>query len=109
MRKCGIFALLWYVCLSQVPAQEHPAEPPKAPDIVFPVIEQPPPSPVKPLAVTVLPADTLYVITSPKPFFVIDGSADGLVSIDVDMGPIRLKGRFVEEPDKVQSKLFKDG
>lgn len=74
------------------------------PEIVLPQLPAPQPTP-QPGAVVVLNTDILYVIRSNSPFFVLS-SPDGLVTVSPETGPLRIRGRFAEEPTKTVTKSF---
>lgn len=91
-----------------LPAGTGQPMPTPAPDVVLPDVVVPlPPTPPKPPpgTPTQLGAEVFYVIQSNAPAIVL-GSPDGLVSVLEETGPIRLRGRFVEDPGKVQTKTF---
>ncbi len=73
--------------------------------IVFPVIEPPAPVPAPPSAVTKLPADVFYVISSDVAFLAV-ASPSGLLGLTHETGPLRIRGKFIEDPSKVQTKTY---
>lgn len=79
---------------------------PPAPDddaIRLPVIAVPPPPPPPPPPAgspVRLPAGVYYVVTSAKPFFAL-ASPPGRLTVEQGEGPLTLRGRFVEDPEKV--------
>lgn len=91
-------------------AQPEPATPPPAPsDLVLPdVLPAPTPRPPAPppSAVLPLPADCYYLaIASDKPWFVLASPA-GLVTVTQETGPMRIRGRFADAPDKVVTRVI---
>lgn len=83
------------------------ADEPQKP-IRLPVIDNAEPAPVvppQPKPVTVLPEDHFYVIESDTPTIIIQ-SPDGLVSVDEETGPIRLRGKFAGGSGKVESRTY---
>lgn len=81
-------------------------EPPKP--IRLPVIDNVQPVPVTPPSpkpVTVLPEDHFFVVESDTKLIVLH-SPDGVLQIDEETGPIRLRGRFAGSNGKVESKTF---
>jgi hypothetical protein len=103
--------ILWtlpFLALAATPVFADDPAPP-VPDIVFPDVTPPAP-PVPPPApapdVTPLPANVYYVVQSEKPFFAM-AFPNNVLSLQMDAGPLRMRGRFVEAPDKVVTKTFK--
>jgi len=93
-----------------------PAAPPK---IVFPTIpildEQdipsedhpsPPPQPYKPKFISELSEETWLVIESPEPLLVTS-SPLGHVTIQPEVGPVRVRGKFADGTGKVETRVFK--
>ncbi len=76
------------------------------PAIVFPNVEPPPPPPMPVSPSTRLPSDVFYVISSEAPFLAV-ASPPGLLTVTHDAGPIKVRGRFVEDPSKVVTREFK--
>ena len=61
--------------------------------------------PSTPVAVSRLPADALYVIDSDIPIF-LKLVQDGLVDVTEEVGPIRIRGKFVDG-ERSETRLFK--
>lgn len=77
------------------------------PAIRFPVAPTPPtPEPASPVPVNTLTADNMYVIDSDVPLLVFT-SPDSLVTVSVEAGPVKIKGRFVDGTGKVETRTFK--
>ena len=78
-------------------------------DIRLPeILPAPTPIPVpNPGSVPRLPADILYVISSAKPFIVL-ASPDSLLTVSQEMGPLAIRGKFIETPDKSVTKRITD-
>lgn len=103
----GAHLLLALASLSfSAPADAPPADPiriPTAPDIPQPMPPKPPaPRP----SVMRLTPDLWYVIDSDIPLMVL-ASPDGIVKLTEEAGPQKLKGRFIDEPLKTQTKTFR--
>ena len=64
-----------------------------------------PPAP-SPDAVQKLTADLLYVVEADVPVLVLT-SPNGLVSVTEDAGPVRIRGRFVDDPTKTHTRTYK--
>lgn len=103
---------LWF---GSQPDPQTPATP--ASPIVFPNLTPPtpppqpqpppPPTPVVPTdEPTPLGGDIFYVVTSDSPFLAFSSPQEGL-KITRETGPIKIRGRFIEAPDKIQTKEFK--
>ncbi len=73
--------------------------------IVVPVVVPPAPPVPPPATRLTLASDVLWVAQSDGPF-IVDASPEGLVSVTWETGPIRVRGRFVEDPAKVQTRTF---
>ncbi len=109
MRKLFLLSMLAILIgLLPEPARTTTPEPEPAP-IVFPIVPPvplppvpPPPTPGRPIS---LPGGVWYVITSAQPFLVV-ASPPGVVSVVKESGPLKLLGRFVDDPDKVQCRNF---
>lgn len=105
------FSSLLAIALTFQPGKaEQPGPAVDVPDIVLPVINpnlpKPVPPPLPPPAEIVkLPAGVLYCITSEKPFLVFASPADR-VTITHDAGPLKIIGKFVEQPDVHQTRMF---
>ena len=89
-----------------------------AQEIVFPVkVDAPSPVEVKeptgedapaPPVVTELPADVLYVITrEDKDFFIVEGTL-GVVSVTMEQGPIKIRGKFVDGDGKYETRVYNE-
>lgn len=104
MRKAILILLLSGPLWAAEPVA--PVKAPVADVIVLPVIDPPPaPTPPVPSAVTKLSADVFYIVSSNSPFIVLSSPA-GIVTVTQDTGPLRIRGRFVENPGVVQTKDF---
>ena len=68
-------------------------------------IKPAPPAPA-PDAVQKLSADLLYVVEADIPVVMLT-SPRGVVSVSEDAGPVRIRGRFVDDPGKVHTRTFK--
>ena len=64
-----------------------------------------PPAP-SPDAAQKLTADLLFVVEADIPVLVLT-SPNGLVSVTEDAGPVRIRGRFVDDPTKVHTRTYK--
>lgn len=64
-----------------------------------------PPAPA-PDAVQKLTADLLYVVEADIPVVMLT-SPRGVVSVSEDAGPVRIRGRFVDDPAKTHTRTFK--
>lgn len=71
-----------------------------------PVVPTPMPTPADPEKVIRLTADHLFVIDADGPCLVLS-SPRGVVSVTEETGPVRIRGRFVDEPGKVQTRNYK--
>jgi hypothetical protein len=81
-------------------------------DIILPKVVLPPgptPTPtvvvVEPTEITELSADTLYVIESTNKFFVLD-SERGIVTTNMETGPIKVRGKFVDGNGKYETRNY---
>ena len=81
------------------------AAPPALPDIRLPEVTVPTPAPPPPGAVTRLTGEVMYVIQADVDAIVL-ASPEGLVGIVQESGPLRIRGRFIEDPTKVVTKTF---
>lgn len=80
---------------------------PLSPVITFPDLVQPvTPKPVPSGQIPVLDADVIYVLQSTANCIVLS-SPPGLVTITPEAGPLRIKGRFIDDPGKTKSQTFK--
>jgi hypothetical protein len=77
----------------------------KVDPIRLPVIPVPTPSPV-PNAVTLLAADQLFVIDSDVSCIVLVSPA-GVVSVNEDAGPVKIRGKFVDGAEKAECRVYK--
>ena len=104
MKRCLVLAaVLWSSSAwGQTPEPSLADDAIKLPVIVAPIPPVPPPAPG---AVPVLPAKVSYAIASNKPFFVL-ASPGQLVSVTYELGPITIKGHFIEAPEKYVSRKF---
>jgi hypothetical protein len=74
------------------------------PSVQFPLVVQPvPPIPAQ---VTKLTGNQIYVITSEVPCFVL-ASPNGLVNIAEDVGPIKIRGVFVDGNGKIETRTYR--
>jgi hypothetical protein len=103
---------LWtlsFLAVAAAPALSPPraalAQGPAPGEIVFPVVLPPIPPPPPPDVATALPAGVFYVVQSDKPFFCV-AAPEGLVTVTAEPGPLRVRGKFAEAPDAVQTKTF---
>lgn len=83
--------------------ETQPAKP-----IRLPVIDSAEPEPVTPPSpkpVTTLPEDHFFVVESDVQLIVLH-SPDGILTVDAETGPIRLRGRFAGSTGKVETKTF---
>ena len=101
-------ALLLYLPQDPLPPEPQPTPRP-VPAIRLPLLPEPSPpaprpEPVEPVPITELPADRWYVIDSDVQIQVYD-SPLGIVSIDRESGPIRLRGKFVDGRD-VETRVY---
>lgn len=76
---------------------------PKVDPIRLPVA--PPPTPT-PSAITSLAADQLYVIDADVSCIVLTSPA-GIVSVNEDMGPVKIRGKFVDGCGKAELRTYK--
>jgi hypothetical protein len=84
-------------------AAEPAVRVPSAAPIPAPMPPKPAPAPAGgPLT---LSAGVWFVVDSDVPVIVLSSPA-GLVSVTEDAGPLRFRGRFVEEPEKLQTRTF---
>lgn len=74
----------------------------RLPDLPAPVVPVPP---GPPNVIQKLTGDLLYVIDSDVPCIVLASPA-GRVTVGHDVGPLRVKGRFVDDPTKVQTRTY---
>lgn len=81
-------------------AEPTPIRLPRAPEPPTPL-----PAPIPPDQPMVLTAELLYVIDSDVPV-IVTPSRRGYVTVTEEAGPIKIKGRFADEPNKVQSRTF---
>lgn len=72
----------------QVPIEDLPAPPKRGPSFV-----------------SVLNEETWLVIESPSPLMIFD-FPEGLVSIDPEEGPLKIKGKFADGTGKVETRTF---
>lgn len=77
---------------------------PSGPTVVFPSIPAPAPI-VQPGQATLLQTDQLYVIQSSAPVVVV-ASPQGVVKITPDVGPLRIRGKFVDGTG-IETRTFK--
>jgi hypothetical protein len=75
---------------------------PVAPDEMPP---KPKPKP-KPGGVTLLTPDLLYVVDSDVDLIVLS-SPEGVIKVTTESGPVKVRGKFVDDPLRVQTKTFK--
>ena len=94
---CGLFLSAATVLAAPPGAIRVPAGP------VAPAPVAPAPDPAAALKLT---PDLLYVIDSDVPCLVLASPA-GLVSVTEEAGPVRVRGRFADAPNKVESRTFK--
>jgi hypothetical protein len=78
---------------------------PKTDPIRLPVIPAPAPLPA-PSAIASLGADQLYVIDSDVSCIVLASPA-GVVSVSEDVGPVKIRGKFVDGSGKVESRNYR--
>lgn len=100
-------SLVWTILLAG-PLLAQPAPLPAPPDIDIPTVQPaplPPPPPVAPSTPIVLPSDTFFIITSDAPFLAAS-SPDGLVSITHETGPLKIRGKFVDNLGKISTRTF---
>jgi len=96
-------SLLWLLLFAAPAFGSTPAI--RVPEVVE---EQPapvPPAPPTPIAVPKLTPELLYVIDSDAEC-VVTASPLGVVNIVGEAGPLRLRGKFIESPNKIQTKNF---
>jgi hypothetical protein len=74
--------------------------------IRLPDLPQPPSPPPDPAKVAVITADVMYMFDADEDGYVILTSPAGIVKVMAEPGPLRVKGRFVDAPDKVTTKTF---
>lgn len=69
----------------------------------------PTPTDDKPQIVTDLRADEFYVISKGSPFFVI-ASPEGVVNVNIEEGPVKLRGKFADATDrtKLETRTYSD-
>lgn len=92
--------------IGQTPAAALAATPTiKLPDLPSPAIGpvNPPPRPSN--ATAELTQELLYVAESKTEWLVLT-SPEGLVAVTAESGPLRVRGRFLDDPAKVQTKTF---
>lgn len=100
-------------CLAQTPAPLIPPLPPPQPEVIhIPTLQTEPPPPPVPAPMPVgtpihLPSDVFFIISSKIPFCVVS-SPVGVVKINHEKGPMRMRGRFVEAPDEVKTRDIED-
>lgn len=75
------------------------------PQVVFPTTPKAEPVPVKPVDLTLIPADHLYVFTSDTPVVVL-ASPDNVVKVEEEAGPVRVVGKFVGGTGRTETKKF---
>jgi hypothetical protein len=97
-----VSSLLLSAALSLCGGAEPPVRVPDAPAIPDPMPPAPRPVPGAPLTLT---PGVWFVVDSDVPVIVL-ASPEGLVSVAEDAGPLRFRGRFVEDPEKVQTRTF---
>jgi hypothetical protein len=104
-------AIIGFLCWSALVIGETPRE---RKGIVFPDLPTPaplppapptpPPNPSDPVKLT---AEIIYVIRSDGPL-IVASSPNGIVTIQEEQGPLRVRGKFIDEPGKVQTKTFSE-
>lgn len=76
-------------------------------DIRFPkIVPKADPVPPAPISPSKLSADRLYMIDSDVPLLLF-ASPTGKVAVTKEEGPIRVRGKFVDGPDKVETRTYK--
>ncbi len=96
MRATILFLLL------SVSASAFGAEPIRAP--AGPVVTADPPKPQQPGGVTLTP-DLIYVVDADVEIIPVQ-SPQGLLKLTPEAGPLRIKGRFADDPTKIQTRTF---
>jgi hypothetical protein len=94
--------ILLAAALSLCGGAEPPVRVPDALPVPDPMPPAPRPVPGAPLTLT---PGVWFVVDSDVPVIVL-ASPEGLVSVAEDAGPLRFRGRFVEDPEKVVTKTF---
>jgi hypothetical protein len=103
--------LLAPVMTAQAPAKPEAAEArtykPADKDVRFPDLVPSVPTPPRPppSSIAKLSAEVFYVIQADVPA-TVTSSPEGLVTVVGEPGPLRVRGRFIEEPERVQTKTF---
>lgn len=69
----------------------------------------PTPTDDKPQIVTDLRADEFYVISKGSPFFIM-ASPEGVVNVNIEEGPVKLRGKFADATDrtKLETRTYSD-
>lgn len=102
------FLSCWLLLGVGVACSTPPSGPPapSLPDVILPDNPSPPPPPPPtPGGATKLPAGVLYVIRSKSPLIVLC-SPDGALKLTADAGPMKVMARFVDAPDRIESRTF---
>src|SRR5207244_3923403 len=76
------------------------------PAIRVPVVPVPNPPAPAPGAASKLTLDTLLVIDSDVPVILLV-SPEGLVKVTEEVGPVKIRAKFVYDPSKTHTKTFK--
>lgn len=107
MRSFALAAVM-AACVWLTPSQADTKEPPLAPALIQmpPIFEAAPDSPPSPGVVPTLSPDVFCVISSDSPVIVLSSPPGLLKAGDPETGPVKIRGRFIEQPDKVQTKTF---
>ncbi len=83
------------------------ADEPVTPVIILPTIETAPQpqEDTTPKAVATLSEDVWYVVESKTPLIILSSPA-GIVDVQPDTGPLKIKGKFADAPTKIEARVY---
>lgn len=108
--RFGLLMLLLQASAMYAQSPTPPVPPPPVlPKLTIPAPAQDP-SPTPPPVPTTTPMklspDVNFIISGDNPFWVL-ASRDGLVNVSYEDGPLKIRGKFIDAPDKIETRIFK--